>query len=66
MSKSDIFAIGMIILEVCTLQPSSECYDEESYNIVDSGKRLIYHKLLRKDLLKLLKSTLLSWLNALT
>ena len=35
MNKSDIFAIGMIILEVCTLQPSSECYDEESYNIVD-------------------------------
>jgi hypothetical protein len=66
MSKSDVFAIGMIILEVCALQPSSECYDEESYNIVDSGKRLFYHKLLRKDLLKLLKFTLLSWLNALT
>ncbi len=41
MSKSDVFAIGMILLEVCSLQPSSECYDEESYNIVDSGKNYL-------------------------
>lgn len=37
MNKSDVFAIGMILLETCSLQPSSECYDEESYNIIDSG-----------------------------
>lgn len=37
MDKGDIFAIGMILLEFCTLQPSSECYDEENYSIVDSS-----------------------------
>lgn len=37
MDKSDVFAIGMLLLETCTLQPSAECYDEESYNIIDSG-----------------------------
>jgi hypothetical protein len=40
MNKSDVFAIGMILLEICSLQPSSECFDEESYNIVDSGNIL--------------------------
>lgn len=38
MGKADVFSVGMILLEICSLQPSSECYDEESYNIVDSGK----------------------------
>lgn len=35
-NKSDVFAIGMILLEFCTLTPSSECYDPETYSIVDS------------------------------
>ena len=38
MWKADIFAIGMIALEFCTLQPSAECYDEENYSLVDKGK----------------------------
>lgn len=25
----------MILLEIMTLQPSSECYHEETYNIID-------------------------------
>jgi hypothetical protein len=48
MSKSDVFAIGMILLEVCSLQPSSECYDEESYNIVDAGKKYLIRSYQRK------------------
>jgi hypothetical protein len=36
MDKSDVFAIGMIMLEFCTLMPSSECYDPETYSIVDA------------------------------
>lgn len=35
MDKSDVFAIGMILLQFCTLLPSSECYDPENYNIID-------------------------------
>lgn len=38
MLKADIFAIGMMVLEFCTLQPSAECYDEENYSLVDKGK----------------------------
>lgn len=38
MYKADIFAIGMIVLEFCTLEPSAECYDEETYSLVDQGK----------------------------
>lgn len=41
MNKADLFAIGMILLEVCSLQQSSECYDEETYSIVDPSKNLI-------------------------
>lgn len=36
MDKSDVFAIGMILLEFCSLLPSSDCYDPESYSIIDS------------------------------
>ena len=35
MEKGDVFAIGMIMLEFCSLEPSSECYDPETYNILD-------------------------------
>lgn len=38
MWKADIFAVGMIALEFCSLQPSAECYDEENYSLVDRGK----------------------------
>jgi hypothetical protein len=34
--KSNVFTFGMILLEVCTLLPSEECYDSESYDILDS------------------------------
>ncbi len=34
--KSNVFIFGMILLEVCTLLPSSECYDPENYDILDS------------------------------
>ena len=26
--KSNIFILGMVLLEVCTLKPSSDCYDD--------------------------------------
>lgn len=44
MWKADIFAIGMIALEFCSLQPSAECYDEENYSLVD---RVIKERLVK-------------------
>ena len=35
MYKADIFSMGMTILEFCTLEQSSECFDEENYSLVD-------------------------------
>lgn len=58
MYKSDIFAIGMVVLEFCTLQPSAECYDEENYELVDQGICLIIQSL-SKDSSKLHSCTLL-------
>lgn len=33
--KSNVFSFGMILLEATTLRPSSECYDQENYDILD-------------------------------
>ena len=41
MWKADVFAIGMIVLEFCTLLPSAECFDEESYSLVDKGTHAV-------------------------
>ena len=34
--KSIVFEVGMLMLQVCTLQPSSTCYDPATYDILDS------------------------------
>ncbi|KRW98280.1 Protein kinase-like domain [Pseudocohnilembus persalinus] len=31
--KSDVWSLGMTMLEICTLNPSIQCYDYESFNI---------------------------------
>jgi hypothetical protein len=36
LEKSNVFTLGMVLLEVCTLLPSEECYDSENYDILDS------------------------------
>lgn len=35
LSRSNVFMLGMILLEVCTLKPSSECYDDDNFDIFD-------------------------------
>jgi hypothetical protein len=35
MVKSDVFAIGMILLEVCSLSPSENCYNKPEYKIFE-------------------------------
>jgi serine/threonine protein kinase len=37
LQKSDLFALGILLIEVCTLKSSSELYDPETYNILDGG-----------------------------
>ena len=32
--KSNVFALGMLMLEICTLKPSSQCYDLTNYDIL--------------------------------
>jgi serine/threonine protein kinase len=36
LEKSNVFTFGMVLLEVCTLLPSEECYDSENYDILDA------------------------------
>jgi len=43
LEKCNIFTFGMLMLEVSTLLPSSECYDLEGYQI--------YHKVLKERIL---------------
>ena len=33
--KSNVFALGMLMLEVCTLKPSRECYDAQTYELLN-------------------------------
>jgi hypothetical protein len=33
--KSNVFSLGLLLLEVCTLKAPSECYDLGSYTILD-------------------------------
>lgn len=35
MEKANVFTLGMVLLEVCTLKPSAECYDPSNYDILD-------------------------------
>jgi hypothetical protein len=35
--KSDVFALGILMIEVCTLKNSSELYDPENYDILHGG-----------------------------
>jgi hypothetical protein len=35
MTKANVFGFGMLLLEVCTLRSSRECYDDENYDILD-------------------------------
>ena len=37
LSRADMFSLGMILLEFCSLHPSSECYDQNNYEIIDVG-----------------------------
>ena len=32
--KGNVFELGMLMLEVCTLRPSSDCYDLTNYDIL--------------------------------
>ena len=32
--KPDVYSLGMVMLEVCSLKSSSQCYDPETYDIV--------------------------------
>ena len=34
--KSDVFSLGMTLLEFCSLKPSCEVYDQDNYDIIDS------------------------------
>ena len=36
LEKSNVFTLGMVLLEVATLLPSTDCYDSENYDILDS------------------------------
>jgi hypothetical protein len=33
--KSNVFALGLMMMEVCTLKSSAECYDLGNYDILD-------------------------------
>ena len=35
LSRSNVFILGMIILEVCTLKSSGDCYDDDNFDIFD-------------------------------
>lgn len=35
LDKSNVFNLGLLLLETCTLLPSYECYDEETCDILD-------------------------------
>lgn len=35
--RADVFSFGMTLLEFCSLKPSSECYDQDNYDIIDIG-----------------------------
>lgn len=37
-----MFALGVLLLEVCSLRSSSELYDPETYNILDAGMTIWY------------------------
>lgn len=37
--KSDVFALGILMIEVCTLKNSSELYDPENYDILHGGNQ---------------------------
>lgn len=39
MTKANVFTLGMVLLEVCTLRSSAECYDGDSYDILDEVVR---------------------------
>ena len=36
LNKSNVFVFGMIVLEACTMLPSSQCFDESTYDIFNS------------------------------
>lgn len=35
LNRSNVFILGMILLEVCTLKSSSDCYDDDNFDIFD-------------------------------
>lgn len=39
--KPDVFSFGMVMLECCSLKSSSQCYDPESYGIVEIRRGLV-------------------------
>jgi hypothetical protein len=37
LEKSNVFSLGMMLLEAVTLLPSAECYDPSNFDILDSA-----------------------------
>lgn len=36
LNKSNVFNLGMILLEACTMLPASECYEQTTYDIFNN------------------------------